>query len=448
MTKAEFQEFIKDRIVLLDGATGSNLQKRGMPTGVCPELWITEHADVLKGLQREYVDAGSNIVYAPTFSGNRIKMSEYGLGDRLEEINTRLVQISREAVGDKALVAGDITMTGAQLEPMGDLTFSELLEVYKEQLSILSKAGVDLIVVETMMSLQETRAAVLAAKEVCPELPVMATLSFTESGNTLYGASAESAVVVLQEMGVDAVGLNCSAGPDKMLSVVRRMREVAKVPLIAKPNAGLPQMGADGQTYYDMDANAFADSMKEIIQAGAHIIGGCCGTAPAYIERLKEIAAAIVPAPEKEDDTVYLANERQVYEFEDGQTLELGDGIDFTKDGDLLDEYRDGVFDSAQDTAFDLQDDEADALLFCAAGLPDEADILKEAVFEVTQAVRMPVVIASKNPQAVDQALSEYSGIAGVMCLSADENLLQEMKNTLKRYSAKLVTLDKEIVCC
>lgn len=451
MTKREFQEFIKDRIVLLDGATGSNLQKRGMPTGVCPEFWITEHADVLRGLQQEYVEAGSNIVYAPTFSGNRIKMSEYGLGDRLEEINTRLVQISREAVGDKALVAGDITMTGAQLEPMGDLTFQELLEVYQEQLSILSKAGVDLIVVETMMSLQETRAAVLAAKSVCPQLPIMATLSFAESGNTLYGASAESAAAVLQEMGVDAVGLNCSAGSDKMLNVInviKRMKAVAKVPLIAKPNAGLPQMGADGQTYYDMDPNTFADSMREIIQAGAHIVGGCCGTAPSYIEMLKKTVADTVPVPEQADDTVYLANERQVYEFEAGQTLELGDGIDFTKDEELLDEYRDGVFDTAQDTAFELQDAEADALLFNAAGLPDEADILKEAIFEVTQVVRMPVVIASKNPRAVEQALLEYSGIAGVMCLSEDENLLQEMKNTLKQYSAKLVTLDKEIVCC
>lgn len=448
MTKSEFREFIKDRIVLLDGATGSNLQKRGMPAGVCPELWITEHADVLKGLQQEYAAAGSNIVYAPTFSGNRIKMSEYGLGDRLEEINTKLVQISREAVGDKVLVAGDITMTGAQLEPMGDLTFPELLEVYKEQLSILSGAGVDLIVVETMMSLQETRAAVLAAKAVCPELPIMATLSFAETGNTLYGASAESAVVVLQEMGVDAVGLNCSAGPDKMLGVVKRMKAAAKIPLIAKPNAGLPQMGADGQTYYDMDANAFAESMKEIIRAGAHILGGCCGTAPAYIEMLKKTAADAVPVPEHADDKIYLANERQVYDFEAGQVLELGDGIDFTKDEDLLDEYRDGVFDTAQDTAFELQDDEVDALLFCAADLPDEADILKEAIFEVTQAVRMPVVIASRNPQAVEQALSEYSGIAGVMCLSEDEKLLQEMKNTLKWYSAKLITLDKEIVCC
>ena len=208
MTKQEFKEMINQGIVLLDGATGSNLQKRGMPAGVCPELWITEHPQVLQQLQDEYIKAGSNIVYAPTFSGNRIKMEEYGLGDRLEEINTALVRICRENAAGRALVAGDITMTGAQLEPLGDLKLEELIDVYKEQLAVLAAAGVDLIVVETMMSLQETRAAVIAAKEVCSDLPVMATLSFTEKGTTLYGASAESAVVVLQAMGVDAVGLN------------------------------------------------------------------------------------------------------------------------------------------------------------------------------------------------------------------------------------------------
>lgn len=448
MTKQEFHKWIKDRIILLDGATGSNLQKRGMPTGVCPELWITEHPDVLIGLQKEYVEAGSEIVYAPTFSGNRIKMKEYGLEDRMEEINTRLVEISRQAVGAAALVAGDITMTGAQLEPLGDLTFQELLDVYKEQLSILAKAGVDLIVVETMMSLSETRAAVLAAKEVCPQLPILATLSFAESGNTLYGASAESAVVVLQEMGVDAVGLNCSAGPDKMLGIVKRMQEVAKVPLIAKPNAGLPQMGEDGETFYDMKEADFANYMAEIIRAGAQIAGGCCGTTPAYIAQLKAVSEKETPASVKAKDVIYLANDRQVYPFAPGQKLELGSGIDYTKDEELLDDWNDGAFDTALDTAFELQDDEADALLFCAAGLEDEARILKEAISEVTQVVRMPVVIASDNPTAVAEVLKEYAGIAGVQCLSEKESVCEDMHNTLKRYSAKLLTIDKEIVSC
>lgn len=474
MTKQAFRELLAGKIICLDGATGSNLQKRGMPGCVCPELWITEHEDILIALQREYVEAGSDIIYAPTFSGNRIKMREYGLADRLDEINTKLVMLSREAAGGKAYVAGDITMTGAQLEPLGDLTFAELCDVYREQIAIIAKAGADLLVVETMMSLQETRAAVLAAREVCPDLPLMATLSFTASGNTLYGTSAESAVIVLQSLGVDAVGLNCSAGPDQMIDVVRRMKKVASVPLIAKPNAGLPQIGADGQTVYDMDADAFAAYMMDVADAGADLVGGCCGTTPAYIACLKtglsesgrmirDTAGDRESAETCESVTqgtsvgqnesgsarlLYLANDRQVYAFRDGQVLELGDGIDYRSDDELLEEYEEDVFDTAQDLAFDLQDDGADALLFCAAGLDGEADILLEAVSEVTQIVRMPVVIASDCPETVRRVLTGYAGTAAVMPISENPSVCEEIEKITKVYGAALLTLDKKIRYC
>ena len=164
MTKIEFAQLMKQGPILLDGATGTNLMSAGMPIGVCPEAWILEHPEVLLQLQREYVEAGSNIVYAPTFTGNRIKLQEYGLEDRLEEINTSLVKLSKEAVAGKALVAGDMTMTGQQLFPLGEMMFEELVDIYKEQAKVLAAAGVDLFVVETMMSLQECRAAVLAIR--------------------------------------------------------------------------------------------------------------------------------------------------------------------------------------------------------------------------------------------------------------------------------------------
>ena len=163
MNKQEFQALLQDHPIFLDGATGSNLQKRGMPVGVCPEKWILENREVLIELQREFVKAGSNIVYAPTFTANRIKLKEYGLDDQIRQMNHDLVAISKEAVGNQAYVAGDITMTGQQLAPMGTLDFEDLIEVYKEQIRYLVEAGVDLLVVETMMSLQETRAAIIAA---------------------------------------------------------------------------------------------------------------------------------------------------------------------------------------------------------------------------------------------------------------------------------------------
>ena len=204
MTKQEFRKRIENGPLILDGATGTMLQKAGMPIGVCPEEWILENKEVMVKLQQDYVAAGSDIVYAPTFTANRIKLEEYGLEDDIVKMNEELVALSKEAVGDKALVAGDITMTGLQLYPIGDFMFDELVEVYKEQASILAKAGVDLFVVETMMSLQECRAAVLAIQEVC-DLPIMVSLTYNEDGRTLYGTDPATATVVLQSLGIDAI---------------------------------------------------------------------------------------------------------------------------------------------------------------------------------------------------------------------------------------------------
>ena len=196
MTREQLKELTSQGVVLLDGATGTNLMEAGMPIGGCPEDWILEHPEVMEKLQKEYVESGSMIVYAPTFTGNRIKLKEYGLEDRLEEINTALVQLSKRAVNGKAYVAGDMTMTGQQLFPLGDLDFEELVTIYKEQARILEQAGVDLFVVETMMSLSESRAAVIAIREVS-DLPIMVSLTYNEDGRTLFGTTPETAVVVL-----------------------------------------------------------------------------------------------------------------------------------------------------------------------------------------------------------------------------------------------------------
>ena len=197
--------------------------------------WILDHPDVILDLQKRYIEAGTQILYAPTFSGNRIKLEEYGLADKIVEINTKLVQLCREAAGEKGLVCGDMTMTGESLEPMGDLELEELIDIYKEQAGYLVDAGVDLFVVETMMSLNECRAALIAIREVT-DLPVCVTLSFNEDGRTLFGTDACTAMVVLQSLGADAVGVNCSTGPEQMAELVREMKAYANIPVIAKPN--------------------------------------------------------------------------------------------------------------------------------------------------------------------------------------------------------------------
>lgn len=288
MTRQEFLEKAKEHVILLDGATGSNLRKAGMPVGISSEEWVLKNPEVLQELQRAYVEAGSEIVYAPTFAANRISLKNFGLEDKVTELNTRLVKISREAVGNKALVAGDLTTTGQLLEPRGDLSYEMLYQAYREQIKALADAGADLLVAETMLSVDETVAALDAAQSVC-DLAVMCTLSLEADGTAMYGGNAVEAVVTLQEMGAAAVGLNCSVGPDQLEAVVANMKAVAQVPIIAKPNAGMPMINELGEALYDMNAQDFAFHTKKLVELGAGIVGGCCGTTPEYIRCLAKL---------------------------------------------------------------------------------------------------------------------------------------------------------------
>lgn len=288
MTRQEFLARAADHVLLLDGATGSNLRKAGMPVGISSEEWVLKNPEVLKELQRAYVEAGSEIVYAPTFGANRISLMNFGLEKQVTEMNRRLLAISKEAVGACALVAGDLTTTGKLLEPRGDLSYETLYQIYQEQIKALADAGADLLVAETMLSVDETVAALDAAQSVC-DLPVMCTLSLEADGTALYGGNAVEAVMTLQEMGAAAVGLNCSVGPDQLEAVVANMKKVAQVPIIAKPNAGMPVINEKGEASYSMNAQNFARYTRKLVEAGAGIVGGCCGTTPEYIRELARV---------------------------------------------------------------------------------------------------------------------------------------------------------------
>ena len=291
MKREEFQVFAAGRILLLDGATGSNLMKKGMPRNICTEAWILEHEDLLAELQGQYREAGSDIIYAPTFAANRISLRKHGMEQEVERLNRGLVEASRRAVGDGVLVAGDMTTTGELLEPLGELTEEELLEAYKEQAAVLEAAGADLLVAETMLSVAETEVALKAALEAT-DLPVFCTLTVQEDGRALFGGTAEEGVRLLQEQGASAVGINCSLGPDQLLPVVESMKRAARIPLIVKPNAGIPETDSQGNSVYSMTPEAFASHMEKLVEAGAEIIGGCCGTTPEHIRLLREKIAA------------------------------------------------------------------------------------------------------------------------------------------------------------
>ena len=281
----QLTELFKRGTVLLDGATGSNLMKAGMPRGVCTESWIAENPEALLVLQKAYVDAGSDIIYAPTFSANRHSLQRHGMAHRVEELNSKLVQLSKQAANSRALVAGDMTTTGIPLEPLGTMQYDELFDIYCEQASTLRNAGADLIIIETMLGIDETSVALEAAKSVC-DLPVMCSVTVQADGGLYFGGHCVDAVQTLQELGAAAVGINCSLGPEQLVSLVRNMKAVATVPLLVKPNAGMPIISDEGEAIYPMRAEDFAKYMMKLVDAGADIIGGCCGTTPEFIAAL------------------------------------------------------------------------------------------------------------------------------------------------------------------
>lgn len=285
MTKQEFQERIQKGPLILDGATGSNLLKAGMPRGICTEAWVAEHPDVLIELQSKYVEAGSNIIYAPTFMANRISLGSHGLADETERLNKTLVSISKQAAGNRALVAGDLTTTGKLMEPMGEMSYDRLYEAYKEQITYLAEAGADLLIAETMMAADETMVILDAAAAVC-ELPVMCSLTMEADGSLFFGGNIYDAVEMLEAAGADAVGCNCSVGPDQLEAVIAGIRRRISIPVIAKPNAGMPKITETGEAIYSMTASDFGRHMKALADAGASILGGCCGTDADYIRAL------------------------------------------------------------------------------------------------------------------------------------------------------------------
>jgi 5-methyltetrahydrofolate--homocysteine methyltransferase len=296
--------------IILDGATGTQLQKRGYAGGQCAEEWVLKHPESITAIQQDYVSSGSQIVYASTFGANRVKLEENGIFNQVQDYNTRLAALSKKAVDGRAWVAGDIAPTGKFLAPMGDTSFDELVDIYTEQARALEEAGVDLFVVETMMTLPEARAAVLAVKSVSQK-PVFVTFTCDQNGKTLTGTDVTAALLVMQGMGVDAFGLNCSVGPEDMLVQLKRLSEYAEVPLIAKPNAGMPEV-VNGETVYRCTPEEFAVCVPEFAAAGVAIFGGCCGTEAGHIQVLSTSANQTEfkrPAP-KHPELLPLATEK------------------------------------------------------------------------------------------------------------------------------------------
>ncbi len=448
MTREEFSALSKDHILYLDGATGSNLVKAGMPSGVCPEQWILEHKDVMLKLQKDYVQAGTNVLYAPTFTANRVKLAEYHLENNMSAMIHELVAISREAAASSAghtvLVAGDITMTGEQLKPMGKMELEELIDIYKEQILSMVDAGVDLLVVETMMSLAETRAALIAAKEVC-DLPVIATLTFETDGRTLFGTDAKTAAIVLESLGASAIGANCSTGPAQMESIISDMVTHTRIPVIAKPNAGLPFLDENGNTCYNMEAEEFTEEMEVLVNAGATILGGCCGTTPEFIRQIHDRfgTKAKVTAVRRPEGIRYLTSERITHSFglEDGFFV-VGERINPTGKKALQAQLKEGSFEKVIQFAEEQESCGAKVLdiNMGMSGIDEKASMLR-ALEEVSGVTNLPLSLDSSYVEVLEAALRHYPGRALVNSVSLETEKFEKLLPIVAKYGAMFILL-------
>lgn len=441
MNKQLFRDFIQNNIVILDGATGTELQKRGMPLGVSPEKWALENPKILMDIQKSYIEAGSNVVYTCTFGGNKLKLSEFGLGDKVVEINRDLAKISKEAAGDKGYVAGDIAATGQFIEPFGDIPFEEAVNIYKEQVKGLLEGGVDLFIIETMVDIQEARAALIAVKESC-NLPVCVSMTFDESKRTLTGTDPITALITLQSLGADVVGCNCSTGPKDMIEVIKEMKPYAKVPLLAKPNAGLPRL-VSGKTEFDMDALEFSSYVKDFVEAGVNLLGGCCGTSPLYIEKIKENIKSLKPKrPSAKKVSCVTSARKTVFTGFDEPVVVVGERINPTGKKKLQEELKEGKTSEIRRFASE-QIEKGAKILDVNVGMPgiDEKKTMIDTVQFLSTIVEAPLCIDSSSPEVIEAALRVYPGRAIINSISAEKKKIEKLLPIAAKYGAMFILL-------
>lgn len=436
---------IMDRIgrewLFFDGGTGSILQEKGLQPGELPETWNLLHPERILDLHRGYLEAGADIYNTNTFGANRLKFPE-----NLDEIVTAAVKLAKEARtqagrDEDAYVALDIGPTGKLLAPMGDLSFDDAVDIFGEVVRIGAREGADLVLIETMNDSYEAKAAVLAAKENC-DLPVFITCVFDGSGKMLTGGTPESVVAMLEGLGVDALGVNCSLGPTQMIPIVERLVKAAHVPVLVNPNAGLPK-SVDGKTVYDVGPEEFAGYMKQIAALGAAAVGGCCGTTPDYIRA--EIAAVrplpLLP-PQGRAQTVIASFSRTVEIGRAARPVIIGERINPTGKKRFKQALVDHDIDYIVDQGLQQEDAGAD-VLDVNVGTPeiDEVTLLDEVVCRLQSVLALPLQIDTSNPEAMERALRHYNGKALINSVNGKQEVMAEVFPLVKKYGGVVVAL-------
>ena len=445
MSEERLRELLASGPLLMDGATGHLLFQRGMPAGVCPEAWVLDNPDVIEKMVGEYVAAGSRVVLTPTFGANRIKLGAYGLEHRVGELNRRLAQTARSAAGE-ALVAGDLSMTGEFVRPIGSLSFEDAVEIYREQIRGLMDGGVDLLFVETMVDLGELRAALIAAREIS-DLPVICSMTFEESGRTLTGVHPASAVITLQSLGAFAVGCNCSSGPRDMLGVISEMAPYARVPLVAKPNAGVPRVSSGGRAEYSLSPEEFARGCRELLSAGVEILGGCCGTDPVHIRTLARVLdsqrGTEQAAPPRRGGSAagIVCSSRARVRLDDYRLGLIGERINPSRNRRLSESLAAGEMGVVREYALQQEAAGADLLDINVGSLSAEEGQVIDSVIEVVATRDIPVAVDSADPKVIRRAVRAYPGRALINSISAESDTVDDLLSICRDYGSAFIAL-------
>lgn len=432
----DIREELGRRIIFFDGGLGSLLQERGLKPGELPETWNLTRPEVLYDIHRAYLDAGADIILANTFGANGFKY------DNLEEIVTAAVVNAKKAVADsgrKAYVALDMGPTGKLLKPMGTLDFEECVSIYADVVRYGAKAGADLILIETMSDTYELKAAVLAAKENS-NLPVVATVVFDEHHKMLTGATPEVVVAMLEGLRVDAIGMNCGLGPKQMKPIFETMARYASIPLVITPNAGLPR-SENGKTVYDVGPEEFAEDMEEIINMGAWMAGGCCGTTPAHIKALTERCFGITPKPLTDKDYTIVTSYSTAVEL-GGRPVIIGERINPTGKSKFKQALRDNNMEYILEEGV-KQADSGAHILDVNVGLPeiDEPAMMRRTVYELQSVLPLPLQIDTTDPVAMEQAMRIYNGKPMINSVNGKEEIMHQIFPLVQKYGGTVVGL-------
>ncbi|MCR4883436.1 MAG: homocysteine S-methyltransferase family protein [Clostridiales bacterium] len=438
-------DFMKNHILILDGAMGTLLQAAGLQSGEAPETWNLSHPDVIRSIHSEYFCAGSHVVSANTFGANSLHFDD----DTLQVIIEKGLQLAKEAAAETPAdhpryVALDVGPTGKLLKPYGDLGFEEAVDIFAKTIRFGAKAGADLIFIETMNDSYETKAALLAAKENC-DLPVFVSNAYGSDGKLMTGASPEAMTALLEGMGADAVGTNCSYGPEALRPVVARYLSSASVPVLLKPNAGLPHV-ENGKTVYDVSPEEFADSVAEMVRQGVRICGGCCGTTPEYIRALSQKILPLDPLPVEPKSATVIASYTHALAFGSSPLL-IGERINPTgkkrfkqalSEHDIGYVLREGI----------AQQDAGAHILDVNVGMPgiDEPSLLAEVVAELQAVLDLPLQIDTSNPQAMARALRIVNGKPLINSVNGTQESMEAIFPLAKKYGGVLIclTLDEK----